>query len=52
MDYLLQVFKALAHDRRLGIIGLLLERRELTIEALSSELKMPFASCCRELKDS
>ena len=44
MDYLLQVFKALAHDRRLRIIELLSERREFTIEVLSSELKIPFAS--------
>ena len=50
MDYLLQVFKALAHDRRLRIIELLSERHELTIEVLSSELKIPFASCCRNLK--
>lgn len=50
MDYLLQIFRALAHERRLKIIELLLEKEELSIEEISSELKIPFATCCRNLK--
>lgn len=50
MDYLLQVFKALANDRRLRILELLLDKGELHIENMASELKIPLATCCRNLK--
>ncbi len=50
MDYLLQVFKALANDRRLQMIELLLDRGDLPIEGIASRLKIPLATCCRNLK--
>jgi predicted transcriptional regulator len=50
VDYLLQVFKALANDRRLQTIELLLDRGDLPIEGIASRLKIPLATCCRNLK--
>ncbi len=50
MDYILQVFKALSHERRLKILEILLEKGELSIEEISSKLKIPTATCCRNLK--
>ncbi len=50
MDYILQLFKALANDRRLKIVELLLDKGELLIEDIAHTLKMPLATCCRNLK--
>jgi DNA-binding transcriptional ArsR family regulator len=50
MDYILQIFKALANGRRLKIVELLLERGEIPIENIARELKIPLATCCRNLK--
>jgi DNA-binding transcriptional ArsR family regulator len=50
MDYILQVFKALAHERRLKILELLLEKGELSIEEIARQLKIPSTTCCRNLK--
>ena len=50
MDYILQLFKALANERRLDILKTLLRGEELSIENIASETKMPFATCCRNLK--
>jgi len=50
MDYLLQIFRALGYERRLKIIELLLEKGELSIEEIASAIKIPLATCCRNLK--
>jgi len=50
MDYLLQLFKGVANDRRIKIIELLLKHGEMYIEEISSKLKIPSATCCRNLK--
>jgi len=50
VDYILQLFKALANDRRLKIVELLLDKEELFIEDIADILKMPLATCCRNLK--
>lgn len=50
MDYILQIFKAVANDRRLDILGLLLKGGELTIEKIASTLKIPETTVCRNLK--
>jgi len=50
MDYLLQVFKALGNKRRFEIIELLLEKKELSLEEIAKQLKIPKNTCCRNLK--
>lgn len=50
MDYILQLFKAVSNDRRLKIIELLLKEGELLIENVAEKLKIPLATCCRNLK--
>jgi predicted ArsR family transcriptional regulator len=50
MDYLPQVFKALGHKRRFEIIELLLENKELSLEEIANQLKIPKNTCCRNLK--
>ena len=52
MDYLLQLFKSLANDTRLEILKLLIKSKdkEISIEDIASMLKIPFATCCRNLK--
>jgi predicted transcriptional regulator len=50
MDYLLQVFKALGHRRRLEIIELLLEKKQLSLDEIAEQLKIPKNTCCRNLK--
>lgn len=50
MDYILQVFKALANERRLKILELLLDEKEISIRDIASKLKIPLATCCRNLK--
>ena len=50
MDYLLQLFKGLANETRLKIVELLLDGREYSIEDIANKLKIPFATCCRNLK--
>ena len=50
MDYLLQLFKGVANETRLKIIELLLKGDERSIEDIANELKIPFATCCRNLK--
>jgi len=50
MDYVLQLLKAFANERRLQIVKLLLKKGELFIEEIAEELKIPLATCCRNLK--
>ena len=50
MDYLLQLFKGVANERRLKIAELLLKEGELPIEEIAEKLKIPLATCCRNLK--
>ncbi|OPX30004.1 MAG: hypothetical protein B1H08_02675 [Candidatus Omnitrophica bacterium 4484_171] len=50
MDYLLQLFKSVANERRLEIAELLLKEGELPIEEIAEKLKIPLATCCRNLK--
>jgi predicted transcriptional regulator len=50
MDYLLQVFKALGHKRRFEIIELLLEKKQLSLDEIAEQLKIPKNTCCRNLK--
>jgi len=45
MDYLLQIFKALANERRLKMIEFLLDRGELSIEEIARNLRIPNATC-------
>lgn len=50
MDYILQLFKALANERRLKIVRLLWEEEEVAMEDIAQKLKIPLATCCRNLK--
>jgi predicted transcriptional regulator len=50
MDYLLQLFKGMGSERRMGMVELLLERGEMHIEDIAGTLKIPLATCCRNLK--
>jgi DNA-binding transcriptional ArsR family regulator len=50
MDYILQVFKGLANEKRLKILETLLENKELSIKEIAEKLKIPYATCCRHLK--
>jgi len=50
MDYLLQLFKAVSNERRLKIVELLLKEGELVVEKIAQKLKIPLATCCRNLK--
>ena len=50
MDYLLQLFKALANPKRVQIIEYLLCNGETHIEVIAKDLKIPLATCCRNLK--
>ena len=50
MDYLLQLFKGIANDRRIKLIELLLDKGEMYIEDIAFTLKIPLSTCCRNLK--
>lgn len=50
MDYLFQLFKGIANERRMKLVELLLDRGEMYIEDVSFTLKIPLATCCRNLK--
>jgi DNA-binding transcriptional ArsR family regulator len=50
MDYILQVFKALANERRLKILELLIEKDNFSIDEISEKLKIPLTTTCRNLK--
>ena len=50
MDYILQLLKAFANERRLEMVRLLLKKGEISIEEIAKELKIPLATCCRNLK--
>ncbi len=50
MDYLLQVFKGVANERRLKILELLMKNGELSLQEIAKESKMPLATCSRNLK--
>ncbi|MCX7661814.1 MAG: metalloregulator ArsR/SmtB family transcription factor [Candidatus Omnitrophica bacterium] len=50
MDYLLQIFKAVANETRVKIIELLMDNEEHKIEEIAERIKIPFATCCRNLK--
>jgi len=50
MNYVLQLFKAVANERRLKMVKVLLEKGELSIGEIAEELRIPLATCCRNLK--
>ena len=50
MDYILQLFKGIANDRRIMLIELLLDKGEMYIEDMAFTLKIPLSTCCRNLK--
>jgi len=50
MDYLLQLFKGIGNERRMRMVELLLNKGEMYIEDIASTLKIPKATCCRNLK--
>jgi DNA-binding transcriptional ArsR family regulator len=50
MDYLLQLFKGMGNERRMSMVELLLDRGEMHIEDIAAILKIPLATCCRNLK--
>ena len=50
MDFLLQLFKGIANDRRIKLIELLLDKSEMYIEDIAFTLKIPLSTCCRNLK--
>ena len=50
MDYLLQLFKGVASQTRLKILQYLADNKEHKIEDIAQTLKVPFATCCRNLK--
>jgi DNA-binding transcriptional ArsR family regulator len=50
MDFLTQLFKGVANERRLEMLELLLDEKEVPIEEIASRLKIPEATCCRNLK--
>ena len=50
MDYLLQLFKALANNKRIKIIEYLIKHGEAHIEVIAEDLKIPLTTCCRNLK--
>jgi len=50
MDFLTQLFKGVANERRMQILELLLDGEEIPIEEIASRLKIPEATCCRNLK--
>jgi ArsR family transcriptional regulator len=49
MDFLTQLFKGVANERRLRLLELLLDGK-LPIEEIASRLKIPEATYCRNLK--
>jgi len=50
MDFLTQLFKSVANERRIQMLTLLLDGNEIPIEEIASRLKIPEATCCRNLK--
>jgi len=50
MDFLTQLFKGVANERRLQMLELLVDGGEILIEEIASRLKIPEATCCRNLK--
>jgi predicted transcriptional regulator len=50
MDYLLQLLKAVSNERRIKILEYLIEEGEKELEEISHDLKIPYATCCRNLK--
>lgn len=50
MDYLLQLFKGIGNERRMKLVELLLDRGEMYIVNIATILKIPLATCCRNLK--
>ena len=50
MDFLTQLFKSVANERRLQILGLLMGDKEIPLDEIAGRLKIPEATCCRNLK--
>lgn len=50
MDYILQLFKGIANDRRIKLIELLFDKGEMYIADIAFTLKIPLSTCCRNLK--
>jgi len=50
MDMLERVYKAVANRKRLRMLSLLLKNKEMLLEEIYSELKIPQATASRNLK--
>ena len=50
MKFLTQLFKAVANERRIRILELLLKESNLSAGTIGDKLKIPTATVCRNLK--
>ena len=50
MQIITKIFKALANEKRLKILKLLLCNNEMTVSEITDELKMPFTTISRHLE--
>ena len=50
MDFLLKLFKSLANEKRLKIIEVLIEHKEMTLESIARKLNLPYKTVARNLK--
>lgn len=50
MDFLLRLFNSLANENRLKIVRFLLRNKEATLDAVASELRLPYKTVARNLK--
>ena len=50
MDFFLRLFKSLGNETRLKIVRFLMRNKEVSLEALASELRLPYKTVARNLK--
>ncbi len=50
MDFFLRVFKSLANENRLKMVRFLMRNKEVPLETLVSELRLPYKTVARNLK--
>lgn len=50
MKFLTQLFKAVANERRIRILEILLKEADLPADTIGRRLKIPTATVCRNLK--
>jgi len=50
MDMLVKVYKAVANEKRLKMLSLLIKHREMLLEDIYSEMEIPQATASRNLK--